>query len=32
VWNADHPAQIVYWLGLDPVAAVVKRGHFVEET
>jgi imidazolonepropionase len=31
VWDADHPAQIVYWVGLDPVAAVLKRGHFVEE-
>jgi len=30
VWDADHPAQIVYWLGLDPVAAVVKRGRFVK--
>ena len=29
VWDADRPAQIVYWLGLDPVAAVVKRGRFV---
>jgi len=29
VWDADHPAQLVYWLGLDPVAAVVKRGRFV---
>jgi imidazolonepropionase len=29
VWDADHPAQIVYWVGLDPVAAVVKRGRFV---
>jgi imidazolonepropionase len=32
VWDADHPAQILYWLGLDPVAAVVKRGRFVKET
>ncbi len=32
VWDADHPAQIVYWMGLDPVAAVIKRGRFVEET
>ncbi len=29
VWDADRPAQIVYWVGLDPVAAVVKRGRFV---
>jgi imidazolonepropionase len=29
VWDADHPAQVVYWVGLDPVAAVVKRGGFV---
>jgi imidazolonepropionase len=29
VWDADHPAQLVYWVGLDPVAAVIKRGHFV---
>ena len=32
VWDADQPAQIVYWMGLDPVAAVVKRGRFVKET
>jgi imidazolonepropionase len=29
VWDADQPAQIVYWVGLDPVAAVLKRGRFV---
>ena len=29
VWDADHPAQLIYWVGLDPVAAVVKRGRFV---
>ena len=29
VWDADHPAQIVYWLGADPVHAVVKRGRVV---
>ena len=29
VWDADHPAQIMYWLGRDPVAAVLKRGRFV---
>jgi len=28
-WDADHAAQLVYWVGLDPVAAVVKRGRFV---
>jgi imidazolonepropionase len=32
VWDADQPAEIVYWMGLDPVAAVVKRGRFVKET
>ncbi len=32
VWDAEHPAQIVYWVGRDPVAAVVKRGRFVEGT
>jgi imidazolonepropionase len=29
VWDADRPAQIVYWVGLEPVAAVLKRGRFV---
>jgi imidazolonepropionase len=29
VWDAEHPAQIIYWVGLDPVAAVIKRGDFV---
>ena len=29
VWDADHPAQIVYWLGANPVHAVLKRGRFV---
>jgi imidazolonepropionase len=29
VWDADNPAQIVYWVGLDPVAAVLKRGRCV---
>lgn len=28
-WDVEHPAQLVYWLGLDPVAAVLKRGRFV---
>jgi imidazolonepropionase len=26
VWDADHPAQIVYWLGAAPVHAVLHRG------
>ena len=29
VWDADRPAQLIYWLGLEPVAAVLKRGRFV---
>lgn len=29
VWNADHAAQLLYWLGADPVQAVVKRGRLV---
>jgi imidazolonepropionase len=29
VWDADRPAQLVYWVGLEPVAAVLKRGRFV---
>ena len=29
VWDADRPAQVLYWVGLDPVAAVLKRGRFV---
>ncbi len=29
VWDAEHPAHVLYWLGLDPVAAVLKRGRFV---
>jgi imidazolonepropionase len=29
VWDADRTAQLAYWLGLDPVSAVVKRGRFV---
>jgi imidazolonepropionase len=29
VWDAERPAQLVYWVGLDPVAAVLKRGRFV---
>jgi imidazolonepropionase len=31
VWDADHPAQIVYWLGAAPVHAVLKRGRFVTQ-
>jgi imidazolonepropionase-like amidohydrolase len=26
VWDAERPAQIVYWLGAAPVHAIVKRG------
>lgn len=29
VWDAEHPAQIVYWLGTAPVHAVLHRGRFV---
>jgi imidazolonepropionase len=29
VWDAERPAQLVYWVGLEPVAAVLKRGRFV---
>jgi imidazolonepropionase len=29
VWDAERPAQVVYWVGLEPVAAVLKRGRFV---
>ncbi len=29
VWDADHPAQIVYWLGAAPVHTVLRRGRFV---
>ncbi len=29
VWDAERPAQIVYWLGADPVHAVLHRGRFV---
>jgi imidazolonepropionase len=26
VWDAERPAQIVYWLGAAPVHAVIRRG------
>ena len=29
VWDVETPAQLVYWLGADPVHAVVHRGRFV---
>ncbi|MBN2623046.1 MAG: imidazolonepropionase [Acidimicrobiales bacterium] len=29
VWDADDPAQIVYWIGLPPVHTVVQGGRFV---
>jgi imidazolonepropionase len=29
VWDVETPAQLVYWLGADPVHAVVHRGGFV---
>jgi imidazolonepropionase len=29
VWDAETPAQIVYWLGANPVRAVLKRGRLV---
>jgi imidazolonepropionase len=29
VWDAETPAQIVYWLGAPPVRAVLKRGRVV---
>jgi imidazolonepropionase len=29
VWDAERPAQIVYWIGANPVHAVVKRGRIV---
>ena len=29
VWDADHPAQVVYWVGAEPVHAVVKAGRVV---
>jgi imidazolonepropionase len=29
VWEAETPAQVVYWLGAAPVRAVLKRGRLV---
>ena len=29
VWDAERPAQIVYWIGANPVHAIVKRGRIV---
>jgi imidazolonepropionase len=29
VWEADRPAHLVYWLGANPVHAVLKRGRVV---
>ncbi len=29
VWDADHPAQLVYWLGANPVRAVLVAGRLV---
>jgi imidazolonepropionase len=29
VWDAEQAAQIIYWLGADPVHAVLKRGQVV---
>lgn len=29
VWDVETPAQLVYWLGADPVHAVLKDGRFV---
>jgi imidazolonepropionase len=29
VWDAERPAQVVYWIGANPVHAVLKRGRFV---
>jgi imidazolonepropionase len=29
VWEAERPAQIVYWIGANPVHAIVKRGRIV---
>jgi imidazolonepropionase len=26
VWEAERPEQIVYWIGANPVHAVIKRG------
>ncbi|HEX8802993.1 MAG TPA: imidazolonepropionase, partial [Acidimicrobiales bacterium] len=32
VWDADRPAQLIYWLGAAPVRAVLKRGRLVAGT
>ena len=29
VWEAERPAEIIYWLGSNPVHAVIKRGKVV---
>jgi imidazolonepropionase len=29
VWDAERPAELIYWLGENPVHAVVKRGRLV---
>lgn len=29
VWDAETPAQLIYWLGANPVRAVLKRGRLV---
>jgi imidazolonepropionase len=29
VWNARRPSQILYWVGANPVQAVLKRGRLV---
>jgi imidazolonepropionase len=29
VWEAERPAEIIYWLGANPVHAVIKRGKVV---
>jgi imidazolonepropionase len=28
VWDAERPAETIYWLGAAPVHAVLRRGHF----
>lgn len=32
VWDAETPAQLIYWLGANPVRAVLKRGRLVAGT
>jgi imidazolonepropionase len=29
VWDAERPAQLMYWIGANPVHAVIKRGKVV---